>query len=143
MSGWAQITSCVRCGGGGGVTCVRSRPRRVFRVIGGKGVGGAERGYSKFARADFGAVFRITDGMHKAENLQGLSATQSHIISTTLLPLIYFALTVTDCFGPTEGSKLLKPSGNKRTLWGDRQVDRIKLAAVFTSRGAPGALAPP
>ncbi len=40
-------------------------------------------------------------------------------------------------FRANRGSKLLKPSGNKRTSWGDRQVDRIKLAAAFTSRGAP------
>jgi hypothetical protein len=35
------------------------------------------------------------------------------------------------------GSKLLKPSENKTTSWGNRQVDRIKLAAAFTSREAP------
>ncbi len=46
-------------------------------------------------------------------------------------------MTVTVRFGPTVGPKLLKPSGNKTTSWGDRQVDRIKLAAAFTSRGAP------
>jgi hypothetical protein len=31
------------------------------------------------------------------------------------------------------GRKLLKPSGNKTISWGDRQVNRIKLAAAFTS----------
>jgi hypothetical protein len=61
-------------------------------------------------------------------------------------------------FGPIVGRKLFEPSGNKTTScgrmrcpdrhtplcvanqiksWGDRQVDRIKLAAAFTSRGAP------
>ncbi len=54
-----------------------------------------------------------------------------------VLPSKDLALTVTDRFGPTVGSKLLKPSGNKTTSWGDRQVDRIKLAAAFMSRGAP------
>jgi hypothetical protein len=54
-----------------------------------------------------------------------------------VLPLKYLALTVTDRFGPTVGSKLLKPSGIKRTSWGDRQVDRIKMRAEL-----PGALAP-
>jgi hypothetical protein len=33
--------------------------------------------------------------------------------------------------------KLLKPSGIKTTSWGDRQVDRLKFAAAFASRGAP------
>jgi hypothetical protein len=62
-----------------------------------------------------------------------------------LIPKIYLALTVTVRFGPTVGRKLLQPSGNTTTSWGDRQVDRIKLAADFTSRGAPwcpGSLAP-
>ncbi len=59
------------------------------------------------------------------------------VLVNQTVPTVYFALTVTDRFGPTVGRKLLKPSGNKRTSWGDRQVDRIKLAAAFTSRRAP------
>ncbi len=35
------------------------------------------------------------------------------------------------------GRKLYKPSGNKITSWGDRQVERIKFAAALESRGAP------
>jgi hypothetical protein len=46
-------------------------------------------------------------------------------------------LTVTVRFGPTVGRKLLKPPGNKKSSWGDRQVERIKLAAALTLRGAP------
>jgi hypothetical protein len=49
----------------------------------------------------------------------------------------YLALTVTDRFRPTVGRKLLKPTGNKNTSWGDRQVEHIKFAAASASRGAP------
>jgi hypothetical protein len=50
----------------------------------------------------------------------------------------YLALTVTDRFGPTVGSKLIKPSGNKRTSWSDCQVDRIKTCSrLHVARSSP------
>ncbi len=55
----------------------------------------------------------------------------------TRLKYKYFALTVTDRFGPTVGWKQLKASAIKKSSWGDRQVERIKVAAALASRGAP------
>jgi hypothetical protein len=53
------------------------------------------------------------------------------------IPYKYLALRVTDRFGPTVGRKILKRSGNKKTAWGNRQVEHIKFAAASASRGAP------
>ncbi len=62
------------------------------------------------------------------------AASQIH---TKYIPCKYFVLTVADCFGPTVGWELLKPSAIKKSSWGDLQVERTKFAAALASRGAP------
>ncbi len=51
---------------------------------------------------------------------------------------------MTDRFGPTVGSKLIKPSGIKKTSWGDTvRSNTLNLQPPLRRAELPGALAPP